>query len=112
MRRGLPRAFAWRLTLRERLYAQPYYRLVYGESDGLPGLVIDRFGEQCVVQIGTAGMERLKPHIQEAVLEVLSPRRCCSRMTAATRDARGIAGYVEVAKGRLRREADWSSRMA
>ena len=43
------------LALRERLYAEPYYRLVYGEADGLPGLVIDRYGAQCVVQIGTAG---------------------------------------------------------
>src|SRR5450631_207418 len=31
------------LALRERLYADPYYRLVYGESDGLPGLVVDRY---------------------------------------------------------------------
>ena len=46
------------LALRERLYAEPYYRLVHGEADGLPGLVIDRYGPQCVVQIGTAGMER------------------------------------------------------
>ena len=45
------------LSLRERLYAAPYYRLVYGESDGLPGLVVDRYGSACVVQIGTAGME-------------------------------------------------------
>src|SRR6202011_4420429 len=33
------------LALRERLYPDPYYRLIYGESDGLPGLVVDRFGE-------------------------------------------------------------------
>src|SRR5271167_1314854 len=48
------------LRLRERLYAAPYYRLVDGESDGLPGLVVDRYGGTCVVQIGTAGMELLK----------------------------------------------------
>ena len=39
----------------------PYYRAVYGEADALAGLVIDRYGATCVVQIGTAGMERLKP---------------------------------------------------
>ena len=60
------------LALRERLYPEPYYRLIYGESDGLPGLVVDRFGKQCVAQIGTAGMELLKPAIQEAILEVLT----------------------------------------
>src|ERR1700739_909976 len=36
------------LELRERLYAEPYYRLVYGESDALPGLIIDRYGSRCV----------------------------------------------------------------
>ena len=36
----------------------PTIALVYGESDGLPGLVVDRYGARCVVQIGTAGMER------------------------------------------------------
>ena len=59
------------LSLRERLYAAPYYRLVYGESDGLPGLVVDRYGSACVVQIGTAGMERLKSEIQQALEQVL-----------------------------------------
>src|SRR5580700_8734103 len=59
------------LELRERLYAEPYYRLVYGESDALPGLIIDRYGSACVVQIGTAGMELLKAEIQAAVLKVL-----------------------------------------
>src|ERR1700682_4152405 len=59
------------LSLRERLYPNPYYRLVYGESDGLPGLVIDRFGPTCVVQIGTAGMEKFKVPIQQALEEVL-----------------------------------------
>ena len=48
------------LALRERLYAQPFYRLVYGESDGLPGLVLDRYGDVVVGQIATAGMEALQ----------------------------------------------------
>src|SRR5436190_2046213 len=41
------------LTLRERQYAKPFYRLVHAEADGLPGLVIDRFGDVCVVQPNT-----------------------------------------------------------
>ena len=61
----LARRIRMALALRERLYSQPYYRLVYGESDGLPGLVVDRYGSACVVQIGTAGMELLKGHIQD-----------------------------------------------
>jgi 23S rRNA (cytosine1962-C5)-methyltransferase len=87
------------LALRERLYAKPYYRAVYGESDGLPGLVIDRFGTACVVQIGTAGMERLKPQIQQAVQEVLGCESLLFRNDGATREMEGLPSYVESGLG-------------
>ncbi len=45
------------LTLRTQLFDKPFYRLVFAESDQLPGLVIDRFADNFVVQINTAGME-------------------------------------------------------
>jgi 23S rRNA (cytosine1962-C5)-methyltransferase len=61
------------LTLRQRLYRDPYYRLVFGESDGLPGLVLDRYGDVVVGQIATAGMEALKETVAEAVRALLSP---------------------------------------
>jgi 23S rRNA (cytosine1962-C5)-methyltransferase len=61
------------LELRRHLNAEPYYRLVYGESDGLPGLVLDRYADLIVGQIATAGMEALKPLIEKAVQTVLSP---------------------------------------
>src|SRR6185312_14521245 len=60
-------------TLRERLYREPYYRLVFGESDGLPGLVLDRYGEVVVGQIATAGMEALRPEVEAAVASVAAP---------------------------------------
>jgi 23S rRNA (cytosine1962-C5)-methyltransferase len=88
------------LQLRERLYAEPYYRVVYGEADGLPGLVIDRYGSQCVVQIGTAGMELLKAHIQEAVLQVLKCETLIFKNDGAARELEGLAAYVEVANGK------------
>jgi 23S rRNA (cytosine1962-C5)-methyltransferase len=87
------------LALRERLYAEAYYRVVYGEADGLPGLVIDRYGAQCVVQIGTAGMERLKPQIQEAVLQVLECETLLFKNDGAARELEGLPAYVEAAKG-------------
>lgn len=87
------------LAMRERLYAEPYYRVVYGESDGLPGLVIDRYGSQCVVQIGTAGMELLKQHIQEAVLQVLKCDSLLFKNDGGTREMEGLTSYVETAKG-------------
>ena len=89
------------LALRERLYAEPYYRAVYGEADGLPGLVIDRYGAQCVVQIATAGMERLKPQIQEAVLQVFKCDTLLFKNDGAAREQEGLPLYVEVAKGKL-----------
>ena len=87
------------LALRERLYADPYYRVVYGESDGLPGLVVDRYGSQCVVQIGTAGMELLKPHIQEAVLRVLKCDALLFKNDSGARELEGLPSYVEAVKG-------------
>ncbi len=89
------------LALRERLYAEPCYRAVYGEADGLPGLVIDRYGDQCVVQIATAGMERLKPQIQEAVLQVFNCDTLLFKNDGAAREQEGLPLYVEAAKGRL-----------
>ncbi len=90
------------LALRERLYAEPYYRAVYGEADGLPGLVIDRYGAECVVvQIATAGMERLKPQIQEAVLQLFKCDTLLFKNDGAAREPEGLPLYVEVAKGKL-----------
>ncbi len=56
------------LALRERLTAAPYYRVVFGEADGLPGLVLDRYGALVVGQIATAGMEALRADVEPAVL--------------------------------------------
>jgi 23S rRNA (cytosine1962-C5)-methyltransferase len=87
------------LSLRERLYSAPYYRVVYGESDGLPGLVIDRYGSQCVVQIGTAGMEALKSQIQAAVVQVLKSESLLFKNDSGAREMEGLTSYVEVARG-------------
>jgi 23S rRNA (cytosine1962-C5)-methyltransferase len=89
------------LRLRDRLYPEPYYRLAYGESDGLPGLVIDRFGAACVAQIGTAGMERLKPLILEALEQVLGCESLLFKNDSSLREMEGLPSYVEVAKGRF-----------
>lgn len=87
------------LALRERLYAEPFYRVVYGESDGLPGLVVDRYGKQCVVQIGTAGMELLKAEIQAAVLKVLKCDALLFKNDSGARELEGLPSYVETAFG-------------
>jgi 23S rRNA (cytosine1962-C5)-methyltransferase len=89
------------LALRERLYAKPYYRLVYGESDGLPGLVIDRYGSACVVQIGTAGMEKLKSQIQQALEQVLGCEALLFKNDSSAREMEGLPSYVEAATGKV-----------
>jgi 23S rRNA (cytosine1962-C5)-methyltransferase len=83
------------LALRERLYDRPFYRLVYGESDGLPGLVVDRYGEVCVVQMATAGMDRLKLAIVEGLKQALAPAGILLRNDVGMREAEGLPSYVE-----------------
>jgi 23S rRNA (cytosine1962-C5)-methyltransferase len=89
------------LALRERLYPGPYYRAVYGEADGLPGLVIDRYGERCVAQIGTAGMELMKAQIRTAAERVFECETLIFKNDGAARELEGLPAYVEAAKGRL-----------
>lgn len=83
------------LALRERIYRQPCYRLIYGEADGLPGLVVDRYGEYCVVQITTAGMERLRDAILAALHKVIRPRAVLWRNDSPVRELEGLSTYVE-----------------
>lgn len=83
------------LGLRERLYPAPYYRLVHGEGDGLPGLVVDRFGEVCVVQLTTAGMEAMKAEVLAALDKVLKPAAVLWRNDSPVRELEGLPAYVE-----------------
>jgi 23S rRNA (cytosine1962-C5)-methyltransferase len=87
------------LALRERLYQQPCYRLVYGEADGLPGLVIDRYGDVCVVQITTAGMERLQAEVLIALDKVLKPTGVLWRNDSQVRVLEGLDLYARTASG-------------
>ncbi len=87
------------LSLRERLFDQPFYRLVYGDSDLLPGLVVDRFGDHLVVQLASATMERNKDALIEALVQVLKPRGILFKNDSAARDAEGLERYVDTAFG-------------
>ena len=87
------------LALRERLYDTPYYRLAYGESDGLPGLVLDRYGDVIVGQIGTAGMEARKDDIVEAVAKVIDPATFIWKNDSGARALEGLPSSVETILG-------------
>jgi 23S rRNA (cytosine1962-C5)-methyltransferase len=87
------------LALRHRLSEEPYYRLVFGESDLLPGLVIDRYGDVLVVEIGTAGMERMKDDILAALRKVIEPSAVLLKNDSGSRELEGLPSYVETAFG-------------
>lgn len=87
------------LALRERVYPEPWYRLVFGESDGLPGLTIDRFNDVIVAQATTAGMEQLKDAITEAIVKVIKPRQLWWKNDASIRAMESLPEYVELAVG-------------
>ncbi len=82
------------LALRERLIGSPYYRLIHAESDRLPGLVVDRFGELAVVQANTAGMERLLPEVIAALRDVVRPAGIVVRCDSSVRRLEGLEPYV------------------
>jgi len=93
--RRIARARDWRRVLA----GGEHYRLVYSEGDGLPGLTVDRYGEHLVVQITTAGMERRREAILEALAETLRPASIYLRNTAAVRELEGLALGSEQALG-------------
>ena len=89
------------LALRERLFAKPFYRLVHAEADGLPGLIVDRYGDVCVLQAGTAGIESLMPEILAALAGVLSPRAVALANESPFRTLEGLDTYTRLAAGEL-----------
>ena len=84
------------LALRERLYREPYYRLVYGESDGLPGLVIDRYGDVLVAQSGTAGIDRLRAEIEVAIEKVTHAKTIVWKNDSGARELEGLTQSVSL----------------
>lgn len=88
------------LALRDRLYAKPYYRLIFGESDQLPGLVVDRFNETLSVQINTAGMDVKTDLIIQALRDVLpSVTSILLRNDSPSRLHEGLELFVKPAYG-------------
>jgi 23S rRNA (cytosine1962-C5)-methyltransferase len=95
----LGRRIAQAVALRDRLIGVPYYRLIHAEADGLPGAIIDRFGDALVVQLNTAGMDALKPVLLEALEAELSPKTIVLKNDSPVRQLEGLEREVTVAKG-------------
>lgn len=101
LERRLRAAAEWR----DGLYAVPCYRWVYGESDGLPGLVVDRYRDVAVAQINTAGMERLRESIVDALV-ACGARAVLLRCDSDQRGLEGLPSYTEAVRGEVPEEIE------
>lgn len=84
--------FARALAMRERLYETPFYRLIHAEADGLPGVVVDRFGDTAVVQPNAAWSEVLLEPMVAALVEVTGGGNVIKNGSGR---ARGLEGLEE-----------------
>jgi 23S rRNA (cytosine1962-C5)-methyltransferase len=102
-RRRIERAQAFR----RRFVSDPRYgRVIYGEADFLPGLIVDRYGDWLVVQVLSAGMERLWPLVLESLVAVFEPRGVLLRNDVPVRQLEGLPQEVRIAWGEVPREVE------
>lgn len=94
------------LKYREELGVDRFCRLCFGESDGLPGLVVDRYGDAVVIEILSAGMELLKHDITAAIIDLLRPRGVLYKNTHQFRELEGLLSYEETAFGVMPEHAE------
>ena len=87
------------LALREACFARPYYRWVFGESDGLPGLILDRYEGGVVGQIATRGMQALQSLVEQAIREVLAPAWLVWKNDSSARALEGLPREQQLAFG-------------
>ncbi|MEI8033583.1 MAG: class I SAM-dependent rRNA methyltransferase [Chlorobiaceae bacterium] len=90
------------LTLRDKIYSPEEtnaYRLVHGESDGLPGLIVDRFNDGIVLQAFSAGMDRHIPLISEVLAEMLHPQAIVVRNESLLRELEGLTLHKSIILG-------------
>ena len=86
-------AMAWQL--RQFRYSENYYRLIYSEGDLLPGLTVDRYDDVLVVQITTAGMERYRDEIVDALQTLCDARSILLRNDAPVRELEQLPLYQQ-----------------
>ncbi|MCB1335692.1 MAG: class I SAM-dependent rRNA methyltransferase [Roseivivax sp.] len=87
------------LSLRERLFDAPFYRLIHAEADGLPGVIVDRFGDTCVIQPNAAWSELLLNPLAEALAEVTGCANILKNAGSRGRVLEGLDNEDAVLKG-------------
>ena len=83
-------------TYRKEIGVRKYGRMCYGESDHMPGLVIDRYGDVLVIDVLTAGMEKLKPEITQAVQKIFKPKGIYYKNDSSFRALEGLGSTPEI----------------
>ncbi|MBT0957107.1 class I SAM-dependent rRNA methyltransferase [Alphaproteobacteria bacterium KMM 3653] len=83
------------LDLRARLFDAPFYRLIHAEADGLPGVVIDRFGDAAVIQPNAAWAEHLIGPLSAALQEVTGVKTVVKNASGRARGLEGLDGEDE-----------------
>lgn len=89
------------LSLRQSAFDQPFYRLAYGDSDMLPGLVVDRFGDYLVLQLNNSGVECHREPLLRALVALLSPAGILLRGDSRSRREAGLSPEPEVVHGEV-----------
>ncbi len=89
------------LALRERLYPEPYYRLIHAEADGIPATVIDRMGDVFVVQLNAAGPDLATDDILAALIELFAPKAIILKNDSPARALEGLPTETRLAHGVL-----------
>ena len=89
------------LALRARLFDAPFYRLIHAEADGLPGVVIDRFGDTAVIQPNAAWAEAYLPALVAALQTVTGVTRVVKNGTGRSRGLEGLAEETALLKGQI-----------
>lgn len=87
------------LDLRTRLFDAPFYRLIHAEADGMPGVVIDRFGDAAVVQPNAAWADRRIDMIADALTRVAGVTNVVMNGSGRARALEGLPETVEVIRG-------------
>lgn len=89
------------LALRERLFDAPFYRLVHAEADGLPGVIIDRFGDAAVIQPNAAWAEAMIGDLAGALAEVTGVTAIVKNATGRARGLEGLAEETVLLQGAI-----------
>ncbi|HQU68263.1 MAG TPA: class I SAM-dependent methyltransferase [Albidovulum sp.] len=89
------------LALRERLFDAPFYRLVHAEADGLPGVIIDRFGDAAVIQPNAAWSEAMIADLAGALADVTGVKAIVKNGTGRARGLEGLAEETGLLTGAL-----------